>query len=70
MAISGPDNNSNMRRIQAPPNLPQLVKTAFNKARESRDLTYFPTQVTVLNVNSIPVRFLLTPQLPTSYRTN
>jgi hypothetical protein len=49
------------RRIKMPSNLPHRVKTAFNKARESGDLTYYPTQVTVLNVNSIPVSLL---QLP------
>jgi len=38
-----------------PPDLPDLVKTAFNKAREAGDLTYFPTQVAILKANSIPV---------------
>lgn len=44
-----------MPRIRAPSNLPELVKSTFTKARSEGDLHYFPTQVTVLNVDSIPV---------------
>lgn len=46
---------SEMTRIQAPPNLPALVKAAFQKARDNGDLLYFPTQATILTVGSIPV---------------
>ncbi|KAJ9132656.1 ATP adenylyltransferase [Coniochaeta hoffmannii] len=52
-----------MPRIKPPPNLPQLVKTAFNKARESGDLIYYPTEVTLLNVNSIPFQLRFSPSL-------
>ncbi|GKT47589.1 diadenosine 5',5'''-P1,P4-tetraphosphate phosphorylase 2 [Colletotrichum spaethianum] len=44
-----------MSPIKAPVNLPELVKAAFSKARSNGDLTYYATQVTVLNANSIPV---------------
>jgi ATP adenylyltransferase len=44
-----------MPRIKAPSNLPELVKSTFTKARSEGDLHYFPTQVTILNVDSIPV---------------
>ena len=44
-----------MTRIQAPPNLPALVKAAFQKARANGDLLYYPTQATILNVGSVPV---------------
>ena len=42
-------------RIKAPANLPELVRTAFNKARASGDVNFYPTQVTLVDVNSIPV---------------
>lgn len=45
-----------MARIKAPAELPELVRAAFSKARSSGDLHFFPTQVTLLNVDSIPVR--------------
>lgn len=44
-----------MTRPAVPPNLPGLVKAAFNKARANGDVTYYPTQVAVLTPNSIPV---------------
>lgn len=44
-----------MSRIRAPAELPELVKAAFANACRDGELHYFPTQVTVLNVNSIPV---------------
>jgi len=46
-----------MAPVKVPPNLPELVRTAFNKARASGDVNFYPTQVTILNVNSIPVGF-------------
>jgi len=48
-----------MPRIKAPSNLPELVKSTFTKARSEGDLHYFPTQVAILNVDSIPVRVIL-----------
>lgn len=44
-----------MPPIRAPVNLPELVKAAFSKARSNGDLTYYATQVTVLDANSTPV---------------
>ena len=44
-----------MTRIKPPARLPELVKTAFANARRDGELHYFPTQVTVLTANSIPV---------------
>ena len=49
-----------MTRIQAPANLPALVKAAFHKARGSGDLLYYPTQATILNVGTVPVSALVT----------
>ncbi|KYK56466.1 5',5'''-P-1,P-4-tetraphosphate phosphorylase 2 [Drechmeria coniospora] len=42
---------------RSPANLPDLVRTAFAKARSAGDLSYFPTQVTTLLVGTIPLRF-------------
>ncbi|KAF5239758.1 hypothetical protein FAUST_4807 [Fusarium austroamericanum] len=44
-----------MPRTRAPSSLPNLVKSTFARARSDGDLHYFPTQVAVLNVDSIPV---------------
>lgn len=44
-----------MSRLKAPPNLHELVRTTFSKALSANELHYFPTQVTVLHVNTIPV---------------
>lgn len=44
-----------MSPVKAPPNLPELVQAAFKRARANGDLTYYATQVAVLNANSIPV---------------
>ncbi|KAK4155731.1 ATP adenylyltransferase-domain-containing protein [Chaetomidium leptoderma] len=43
-----------MAPVKIPANLPDLVRTAFHRARASGDVQFFPTQVTLLNVNSIP----------------
>ncbi|KAK1486775.1 inositol phospholipid synthesis protein Scs3p [Colletotrichum tamarilloi] len=52
-----------MSPIKAPVNLPELVKAAFNKARSNGDLTYYATQVTVLNANSTPFQLRFSPAL-------
>ncbi|KAK4208039.1 inositol phospholipid synthesis protein Scs3p [Rhypophila decipiens] len=44
---------------QVPPNLPELVRTAFHNARTNGDLNYYPTQVALLHVNSVPVRLFV-----------
>lgn len=56
-----------MSPVKAPAKLPELVRTAFNKARANGDLTYYATQVTLLHANSIPVslgRLLLSSRPP------
>lgn len=45
-----------MSRLKAPADLPELVRTAFAKALSDGELHYFPTQVTILHANSVPVR--------------
>lgn len=49
---------ADMMRPIAPPNLPGLVKAAFDKARASGEVSYYPTQVAVLTPGSIPVSIL------------
>ncbi|KAI9166571.1 FIT family protein scs3 [Paramyrothecium foliicola] len=50
-------------RLKAPANLPELVRKAFAKARSESELHYFPTQVTILPVNSIPFQLRFSPSL-------
>ncbi|KAI1074472.1 HIT-like protein [Whalleya microplaca] len=52
-----------MARPIVPPNLPALVKTAFNKARANGDLTNYPTQVAVLTPGSVPFQLRFSPAL-------
>ncbi|KAA8628260.1 hypothetical protein SMACR_12879 [Sordaria macrospora] len=52
-----------MPPIKAPPNLPELVRTAFNKARASGDVNFYPTQVTLVDVSSIPFQLRFSPSL-------
>ncbi|VUC34699.1 unnamed protein product [Clonostachys rosea] len=52
-----------MARIKAPAELPDLVRAAFSKARSSGDLHFFPTQVTLLNADSIPFQLRFSPAL-------
>lgn len=53
---------SEMTRIQAPQNLPALVKSAFQRARDNGDLLYYPTQATILTVGSVPVSVAVEPR--------
>lgn len=46
-----------MSPLKAPANLPELVKAAFARAKTNGDLTYYATQVTILSLDSVPVRF-------------
>ncbi|KAM7217611.1 inositol phospholipid synthesis protein Scs3p [Rhypophila decipiens] len=59
MAQSHPD----MPPIKVPPNLPELVRTAFHNARTNGDLNYYPTQVALLHVNSVPFQLRFSPSL-------
>ncbi|KAL2163988.1 hypothetical protein VTH06DRAFT_3201 [Thermothelomyces fergusii] len=52
-----------MPSVKVPANLPELVKAAFNRARSSGDVHFFPTQVTLVNVNSIPFQLRFSPAL-------
>ncbi|KAH6998906.1 HIT-like domain-containing protein [Ilyonectria sp. MPI-CAGE-AT-0026] len=52
-----------MTRLKAPSALPDLVKSAFAKARSEGDLHYYPTQVTVLKANNIPFQLRFSPAL-------
>ncbi|KAL7911317.1 ATP adenylyltransferase domain-containing protein [Trichoderma velutinum] len=52
-----------MSRLKAPPNLHELVKATFSKALSTNELHYFPTQVTILQVNSIPFQLRFSPSL-------
>ncbi|TEA22319.1 Diadenosine 5',5'''-P1,P4-tetraphosphate phosphorylase 2 [Colletotrichum sidae] len=52
-----------MLPINAPSNLPELVKAAFDRARTNGDLTYYATQVTVLTVDSTPFQLRFSPAL-------
>ncbi|RYO81254.1 hypothetical protein DL766_000270 [Monosporascus sp. MC13-8B] len=52
-----------MTRVQVPKNLPALVKSAFQRARDNGALLYYATQVTILNVGSIPFQLRYSPAL-------
>jgi len=43
-------------QLLVPSNLPDLVKEKFNAAKEAQELTFWPTQVFILNLNGVPVR--------------
>ncbi|KAL7822065.1 hypothetical protein V8C26DRAFT_389828 [Trichoderma gracile] len=52
-----------MSLLKAPSNLHELVKTTFSKALAANELHYFPTQVTILHINSIPFQLRFSPSL-------
>ncbi|KAI1771322.1 HIT-like protein [Hypoxylon cercidicola] len=52
-----------MIRPVAPPILPSLVQTAFNRALVTGDVSYYPTQVAVLTPRSIPFQLRFSPAL-------
>ncbi|KAK0639506.1 HIT-like domain-containing protein [Cercophora newfieldiana] len=52
-----------MTPIKPPPNLPELVKTTFSKALAAGDVNFYPTQVTLLNINSVPFQLRFSPSL-------
>jgi hypothetical protein len=41
--------------IALPKNLPTLVASTFATAKKANKLSYFPTEVAILNLNGIPV---------------
>ncbi|KAK4123044.1 hypothetical protein N657DRAFT_690720 [Parathielavia appendiculata] len=57
-----------MAPIKTPANLPELVRSTFNRARASGDVHFFPTQVTLVNVNSIPFQLRFSPALASKPR--
>ncbi|KAI1393819.1 HIT-like protein [Hypoxylon trugodes] len=54
---------SEMARPTVPPNLPNVVKTAFSKAQINGDVTYYPTQVAVLTPGRIAFQLRFSPAL-------
>ncbi|KAI2469273.1 HIT-like protein [Annulohypoxylon bovei var. microspora] len=52
-----------MGRPVAPPNLPALVKAAFDKARVNGDVSYYPTQVAILTPGPIAFQLRYAPSL-------
>lgn len=44
-----------MSPVKVPANLPELVRTAFNRAKANGDVNFYPTQVAVLTPASTPV---------------
>ncbi|OTA90661.1 hypothetical protein M434DRAFT_397830 [Hypoxylon sp. CO27-5] len=54
---------ADMTRPIVAPNLPSLVKAAFNKARANGDVTYYPTQVAILTPKSITFQLRYSPAL-------
>ncbi|OTB06766.1 hypothetical protein M426DRAFT_318481 [Hypoxylon sp. CI-4A] len=52
-----------MTRPTVPPNLPALVKAAFNKARANGDVTYYQTQVAIVTPSSIAFQLRFSPSL-------
>ncbi|EFX00297.1 bis(5-nucleosyl)-tetraphosphatase [Grosmannia clavigera kw1407] len=55
--------------VSAPSNLPDLVRTAFARARAAGDLTFFPTQVALLRINGIPLQLRFAPSLAKKPKT-
>lgn len=41
--------------VKVPPNLPDLVRATFNKAKANGDVNFYPTQVTLLHLALTPV---------------
>ncbi|SPQ22980.1 90a2fc61-dd08-4724-83cd-0ab5f10154e7 [Thermothielavioides terrestris] len=52
-----------MAPVKVPANLPELVRSAFNRARASGDVHFFPTEVTLVNVHSVPFQLRFSPAL-------
>ncbi|KAK0711954.1 ATP adenylyltransferase-domain-containing protein [Lasiosphaeris hirsuta] len=52
-----------MAPIKVPSDLPGLVSAAFEKARASGHVNFYPTQVALLDVNSIPFQLRFSPSL-------
>lgn len=46
---------SRMSVIKVPANLPELVRAKFNTAKANGDVNFYPTQVAVLKLGSVPV---------------
>lgn len=45
-----------MSAVKVPANLPELVRAKFNTAKANGDVNFYPTQVAVLQLGSVPVR--------------
>lgn len=53
-----------MSPVKAPSNLPDLVRSTFNKAKANGDVNFYPTQVAVLTTASTPVSLPLSALRP------
>lgn len=51
-----------MSAIKVPANLPELVRAKFNTAKANGDVNFYPTQVAVLKLGSVPVCLRRPPQ--------
>ena len=51
-----------MAHVLIPSNLPELVKEKFNAAKDAQELTFWPTEVSIVHINGVPVSHL--PLLP------
>lgn len=52
-----------MSPVKAPANLPELVRSAFQRAKTAGDLNYYATQVTILSPSSVPFQLRFSPAL-------
>ncbi|KAJ4407500.1 hypothetical protein N0V82_009893 [Gnomoniopsis sp. IMI 355080] len=52
-----------MSPVKVPPNLPDLVRATFNKAKANGDVNFYPTQVAVLTPASTPFQLRFSPSL-------
>lgn len=52
-----------MSAAKVPANLPELVRTKFNTAKTNGDVNFYPTQVAVLKIGSVPFQLRFSPSL-------
>ncbi|POS76543.1 ATP adenylyltransferase [Diaporthe helianthi] len=52
-----------MSAVRVPGNLPELVRAKFNTAKANGDVNFYPTQVAVLKIGSIPFQLRFSPSL-------
>ncbi|KKY34443.1 putative histidine triad-like protein [Diaporthe ampelina] len=52
-----------MSAVKVPANLPELVRAKFNTAKANGDVNFYPTQVAVLKLESVPFQLRFSPSL-------